>query len=475
MFILARGKQLQVRNKMSIVLQFCCDIVEGEVQTYADLPPAADHLGEIWAVLTSTGIWPFNKVAGFYISNGVTWNVFSAFNFPSISATSPITFDTSTGEISTSIATNKLVGRSTSGSGVMEQITIGSGLNLSAGTLTSTGSGGTVTNVSVTTANGVSGSVANPTTTPAITLTLGAITPSSVAASGTLSGSNFSGSSSGTNTGDQDLSPYTLGAASSTDLAIAIFDGTSGKQIKNSLATVGSDGTITSKGILVDGNQNSSVNIICSNADTTDASSRARIVANALHPVLGMIGSTNAYGLHLDPDDSYNLKEIFSSVTISSPFRVVDRATSATKFPLQPSFSAYNSTFRTDVTGSGQVYQIICDTSLSNVGSSYNTSTGIFTAPISGTYLFTAGVGLGGINTTTNNLLIFGLQSTDDFLEISQLNVNSTTMTVSGSKIVLLDAGDTIYPSIQVNGSATGIDVRNAARITNFSGYLLPS
>lgn len=43
--------------------------------------------------------------------------------------------------------------------------------------------GGTVTSVSVVTANGISGSVANPTTTPAITLTLGAITPTSVAAS----------------------------------------------------------------------------------------------------------------------------------------------------------------------------------------------------------------------------------------------------------------------------------------------------
>lgn len=42
---------------------------------------------------------------------------------------------------------------------------------------------GTVTTVSVVTANGVSGSVATATTTPAITLTLGAITPTSVAAS----------------------------------------------------------------------------------------------------------------------------------------------------------------------------------------------------------------------------------------------------------------------------------------------------
>lgn len=54
-----------------------------------------------------------------------------------------------------------------------------------------TGSG-TVTNVSVVTANGVSGSVATATTTPAITLTLGAITPSSIISSGNHVASNVS-------------------------------------------------------------------------------------------------------------------------------------------------------------------------------------------------------------------------------------------------------------------------------------------
>jgi len=60
---------------------------------------------------------------------------------------------------------------------------------------------GTVTSLSVVTANGVSGTVANPTTIPAITLVLGAITPSSVTASGAVSGSNLMG----TNTGDQTI------------------------------------------------------------------------------------------------------------------------------------------------------------------------------------------------------------------------------------------------------------------------------
>jgi hypothetical protein len=88
------------------------------------------------------------------------------------------------------------------------------------------GGGGTVTAVSVTTANGVSGTVASSTTTPAITLALGAITPSSVAASGAVTGSNLSG----TNTGDQ--TSVTGNAGTATKLATArtiagvSFDGT---------------------------------------------------------------------------------------------------------------------------------------------------------------------------------------------------------------------------------------------------------
>lgn len=66
-----------------------------------------------------------------------------------------------------------------------------------------TSNGGTVTTTSVVTANGVSGTVANDSTTPAITIILGAITPTSVAASGTVTGTNVSGTTSGTNTGDQ--------------------------------------------------------------------------------------------------------------------------------------------------------------------------------------------------------------------------------------------------------------------------------
>lgn len=45
-----------------------------QVNTFADLPPAAAHNGEIYYVKTSTGVWLINrKSRGFYRSNGVDW------------------------------------------------------------------------------------------------------------------------------------------------------------------------------------------------------------------------------------------------------------------------------------------------------------------------------------------------------------------------------------------------------------------
>lgn len=65
-----------------------------------------------------------------------------------------------------------------------------SGATITCGTQSLAVGSGTVTSVSVTTANGVSGTVATATTTPAISISLGAVTPTSVAVNGATIGSN---------------------------------------------------------------------------------------------------------------------------------------------------------------------------------------------------------------------------------------------------------------------------------------------
>lgn len=109
------------------------------------------------------------------------------------------------------------------------------------------GGGGGVSSVSVVTANGVSGVVANPTTTPAITLTLGDITPSSVAAVGTITGSNLSG----TNTGDQvisligDVTGSGTGTFSTTLSNTGVSAGTYGSASQVPVITVDAKGRVT--------------------------------------------------------------------------------------------------------------------------------------------------------------------------------------------------------------------------------------
>ena len=109
---------------------------------------------------------------------------------------------------------------------------------------------GSVSSVSVTTANGVSGTVATPTTTPAISLTLGDITPLSVVATGSMSGSNLSG----TNTGDETLTTIktklgitTLSGSNTGDQTITLTGDVTGTGTGSFPATISPNAVTYSK------------------------------------------------------------------------------------------------------------------------------------------------------------------------------------------------------------------------------------
>jgi len=200
-------------------------------------------------------------------------------------------------------AASVLLGRNSVSAGAIGEITLGSGLVMSAlGVLSAPGSGGTVTSISVVSANGVSGTVATPTTTPAITLTLGAITPTSVAATGAMTGSNLSG----TNTGDMSLSgtgtylslagqvltqnPIDLSSANATGiLAAARFPALTGDvtTVAGALGTTIGAGKVTYAKI-----QNETNNTILGNVSGL-AASPAEVTAAQLKTLLNLTGTNS--------------------------------------------------------------------------------------------------------------------------------------------------------------------------------------
>ncbi len=176
--------------------------------------------------------------------------------------------------------------------------------------------GGSVTSVAVTTANGVSGSVTNPTTTPAISLTLGAITPTSVAATGTVTGSNLSG----TNTGD-----VTIGTANGLSL--------SGQALSLAQASTSTTGALSSTDWNTFNNKLSAV-------DTTNIANfsvKTRSLFSSTAPITysnGLIGitqassTTNGYLTSTDWN-TFNSKGggSVTSVTATAPLSVTGSAT----------------------------------------------------------------------------------------------------------------------------------------------------
>lgn len=96
-----------------------------------------------------------------------------------------------------------LIGNTTGQKYDLKTLTAGAGITIAngAGSITITGTGGTVTSVSVVSANGLAGTVANSTTTPAITLRTtitGILKGNGTAISAAVSGTDYAPATSGT-------------------------------------------------------------------------------------------------------------------------------------------------------------------------------------------------------------------------------------------------------------------------------------
>ena len=151
--------------------------------------------------------------------------------------------------------------------------------------------------------------------------------------------------------------------------------------------------------------------------------------------------------------------------------------------PNQYYFSAAVQTTTTNQTGDGTGYIVIFNQVFNNVGSGYNGTTGIFTAPDTCTYIFSSVVlvnNLGALHTQGD--YNFNFNNGSFFVTPTDLNLaairtavggDSNNASVGGTMQIALSAGDTVKMQLNVNGSTKTVGVFGTGRYSWFMGRVM--
>lgn len=195
-------------------------------------------------------------------------------------------------------------------------------------------------------------------------------------------------------------------------------------------------------------------------------------------------GTTQSYALGIDNSDSDILKltQAASGTVNPSTASPIMTVTSSGQFnfPLQPAFAAYINASINNVTGNNTMYSIIWNAEDFDIGSNFSTVTGLFTAPISGKYIFTTCVQMEGITAAAADFLLrFNINSATITYEFSEdiSGWDGTYKTGTISHIINLSAADTVGVDVRGQGEAGDVwDVKGVAgarRFCFFSGQLI--
>lgn len=280
-----------------------------------------------------------------------------------------------------------------------------------------------------------------------------------------------------------------VGPASSTDNALARFDGTTGKLLQNSNATLSDAGALTLAVDLAVSEGGTGASTL-TNRGVLIGQGTSAIVAS----VAGLSGQVfQSGGAGTNP--GYSTATYPSTATVSGKVLIANGTNwvaSTPTFPTTagtsgnvltsngtnwlssaptlpaptPVFSSSVYTAPTNITGDGTQYQVIFDHTYVNTGSAYSTSTGVFTVPTTGTYQITANITINNVDVTHTSyrmsIYVAGGPGPQVRLNPGVCKTSDNSVSLSVSEVIPLAASAQVMVLVRVAGGAATVGVRGA-------------
>ena len=186
----------------------------------------------------------------------------------------------------------------------------------------------------------------------------------------------------------------------------------------------------------------------------------------------------NAQDFHIGLDDSADSLTIGLGSTLGTTSHMVFDANGHITKPLQSCFQAHKTSATADVSTNTQ-NTVIFDQERFDQNADYNTSNGIFTAPVTGKYQFNVQVYLQQIPSNAGYFYIQLITSNDVYTNITDADAFDAEMTyyvLNISCVTDLDASDTAKVILYIQGGSTTIDIAGGGGSesnTSFGGFLV--